>query len=98
MRCAPPGNKPTPAERDARGPWFDREVTLLADGLRTALALGGFAWEATLACAGRLGWQSPPEAGRRRPRFSRGRGGAANTGRLTEAMLDEILARARDRP
>ncbi|GMA86173.1 hypothetical protein GCM10025868_14230 [Angustibacter aerolatus] len=26
VRCAPPANRPTPAERDTCGPWLDREV------------------------------------------------------------------------
>jgi uracil-DNA glycosylase len=68
VRCAPPGNRPDPVERAACAPWLDREVTLLAPGLRAVLALGGFAWESTLACARRLGWTAP--AGR--PRFGHG--------------------------
>lgn len=115
VRCAPPGNRPTPDERDTCAPWLDREVTLLEDGLRAVLALGAFAWEASLACAARLGWTLPPQAGPRRPRFGHGaevvlsvpRGGRVRlvgsyhvsqqntfTGRLTEQMLDEVLALA----
>ena len=29
VRCAPPDNKPTPAERDACAPWLDRELRLV---------------------------------------------------------------------
>ncbi len=68
VRCAPPGNAPTPAERDACAPWLDREVALLEPTLRAVLALGAFAWQATLACAGRLGWAVPVP----RPRFGHG--------------------------
>jgi len=68
VRCAPPGNRPEPGERDACASWLDREVTLLEPGLRAVLALGAFAWEATLACARRLGWTADPP----RPRFAHG--------------------------
>jgi uracil-DNA glycosylase family 4 len=112
VRCAPPANRPDPAERDACAPWLDREVSLLEPGLRVILALGGFAWDAALGVARRAGWTAP--AGR--PRF--GHGATATlvtpsgrqveliasyhvsqqntfTGRLTEAMLDAVLADAR---
>jgi len=68
VRCAPPGNRPEPGERDACASWLDREVTLLEPGLRAVLALGGFAWEATLGCIRRLGWTADPP----RPRFAHG--------------------------
>ena len=29
VRCAPPANKPTPAERDTCAPWLDRELELV---------------------------------------------------------------------
>src|SRR5262245_59030750 len=40
VRCAPPANKPTPAERDACLPWAARELALLRPTLRVVLALG----------------------------------------------------------
>lgn len=43
VRCAPPANKPTPAERDACRPFLERELALLADA-RVAVALGAFAY------------------------------------------------------
>jgi len=110
VRCAPPANKPTPAERDTCGHWLDRDLTLVAPGLRSILALGAIGWDATLASARRLGWVVP----RPRPRFSHGAEttlitsrdrrirllGSYHvsqqntfTGKLTEAMLDEVLAR-----
>jgi uracil-DNA glycosylase len=112
VRCAPPANRPTPAERDTCAPWFDREVRLVEPTLRVVLALGGFAWEVFLACALRLGWSVPTP----RPRFAHGAAvdlarpagtpvtllatyhvSQQNTftGRLTEAMLDDVLALAR---
>ena len=66
--CAPPGNRPTPAEFAACGGWLDRELTLMAPRLTAMLALGGEAWRATLAAAQRLGWQVP----RPRPAFGHG--------------------------
>jgi uracil-DNA glycosylase family 4 len=111
VRCAPPGNRPSPAERDTCAPWFDRELTLARP--RVLLALGGFGWDAALAAARRLGWRVP----RPRPVFGHGAQGQLTrpdgvvvpllgcyhvsqqntfTGRLTEAMLDDVLQRARD--
>ncbi len=46
-RCAPPGNKPAPAELDACRPWFARDI----DGLphvRAVLALGRIAHDGVL--------------------------------------------------
>jgi len=74
VRCAPPDNAPTPAERDACAPWLDREVTLLSSHLRVVLALGAFAWDAAVGAARRQGWRVPTP----RPRFGHG----------AEAVLD----------
>jgi uracil-DNA glycosylase len=67
VRCAPPGNQPTPAERDACAHWLDAELAALTD-LRVIVALGGFAWSAALAWAGRVG----RAVGSPRPRFGHG--------------------------
>jgi len=102
VRCAPPANRPTPAERDNCLPFARRELELL-DGVRVILCLGAFAWDAALRLT-RPGL-------RPRPRFAHGAeerstDGAALlasfhvsqqntfTGRLTAAMLDRVLARA----
>ena len=45
VRCAPPDNKPTPAERDRCLPYLQRELALL-DRVRVVVVLGGFAYEA----------------------------------------------------
>src|SRR3979490_320984 len=42
VRCAPPANKPTPAERDRCRPWLAREFALLRPTLRAVGALGAF--------------------------------------------------------
>jgi uracil-DNA glycosylase family 4 len=104
-RCAPPANRPTPAERDNCLPYLARELRLLADA-RAVVALGAFAWDGVLRAAAQHGTPVRP-----RPRF--GHGTEANlgrwrligcfhpsqqntfTGKLTPLMLDEVLGRAR---
>ncbi len=46
VRCAPPANKPTVAERDACAPWLAAELSLVAEHLRVIVCLGHFAWQA----------------------------------------------------
>src|SRR5258708_18953904 len=46
VRCAPPGNKPTTAERDDCAPWLVAEISQVADTLQSIVCLGGFAWQA----------------------------------------------------
>jgi uracil-DNA glycosylase len=101
VRCAPPKNRPTTAERDRCAGYLEAEMELLP--WRVAVALGGFGWDAVLRARGWVG---------RKPRF--GHGAEAElpdgrllvgsyhvsqqntfTGRLTEAMLDEVLSTAR---
>jgi uracil-DNA glycosylase family 4 len=106
VRCAPPANAPTPAERDTCAPWLDAEIALVQPGLRVAVALGGFAWQALLGSLVRQGATVP----RPRPKFGHLAevrvGGLlvlgsfhpsqqnTFTGRLTEAMLDDVFRRA----
>jgi uracil-DNA glycosylase family 4 len=106
VRCAPPANRPTPAERDACLPWSARELGLLGD-VRVVVCLGAFAWEAALRLRRALGGGPVP---RPRPRFAHGAElqGApwtmlgcyhpsqqnTFTGRLTAEMIDAVLARA----
>ena len=68
VRCAPPANKPTPAERDACAHWLDREFALILESVRSVVALGSFAWDAALGTLGRNGLDVP----RPRPRFGHG--------------------------
>jgi uracil-DNA glycosylase family 4 len=104
VRCAPPGNHPTTRERDTCAPYLVREVAALAD-LRVTVALGAFAWDAALRTLAALGSPSRP-----RPRFGHGAEARVGpvlllgcyhpsqqntfTGRLTPAMVDDVLARA----
>jgi uracil-DNA glycosylase len=108
VRCAPPDNKPLPIERDTCAPWLDREVTLVADSLKVVVALGGYAWDAALACARRLGREHVPAkfghgaevpitlAGAEVTLLASYHPSQQNTftGRLTEPMLDAVLGRA----
>ena len=105
VRCAPPANRPTPAERDACLPYAVRELELL-DTVGVVVALGAFAWDAALRIRAASGEPVP----RPRPRFGHGAELAGErftlvgcfhvsqqntfTGKLTEAMLDDVLARA----
>jgi uracil-DNA glycosylase len=102
VRCAPPANRPLPAERDRCLPYFARELKLLVHA-GVIVCLGGFAWDAALRVL---------EAGRPRPKFGHGaevevagltllgcyHPSQQNTftGRLTEPMIDAVLARARE--
>jgi uracil-DNA glycosylase family 4 len=107
VRCAPPANKPTPAERDACLPWTVAELAHLTE-LRAVVCLGAFAWDAALRLRNALGHPAP----RPRPRFGHEvvfddavwlplvgcfHPSQQNTftGKLTEAMLDSVFARAR---
>ncbi|MFG2722126.1 uracil-DNA glycosylase [Streptomyces sp. NPDC048416] len=66
VHCAPPENKPTPAERDTCRPWLAAEITLLNP--RAIVVLGGFGWQTLLPVLADAGWQLP----RPRPRFAHG--------------------------
>jgi uracil-DNA glycosylase family 4 len=107
VRCAPPANKPTPAERDNCLPYAVRELALLRRA-RVIVCLGGFAWDAGLRIVTHSGVPRP----RPRPRFGHGAEAQAGdltligcyhpsqqntfTGKLTEPMIDAVLERARE--
>lgn len=107
VRCAPPGNRPTPGERANCHPYLERELRLLPE-TRAVLALGGFAWESVGDVAPVVFGGSPPSAP-----FAHGAcaplgpGGPllwasyhpspqnTNTGKLTLPMLVGLLRRIR---
>ncbi|HTZ44045.1 MAG TPA: uracil-DNA glycosylase [Jatrophihabitans sp.] len=117
VHCAPPANKPTPAERDTCRPWLAEELRLLTPTLRSVLVLGAFGWQALLPVLAEAGWQLPrprpafghgatvllppaataasPEAEGRAPLLLVGSYHVSQqntfTGRLTPAMLREVL-------
>jgi len=67
VRCVPPGNRPSTAERDACLPWLEREISLL-QSVRVVVTLGGFAWTNTLRALESLGGS----VARPRPKFAHG--------------------------
>ena len=105
VRCAPPGNRPLPAERDNCLPYLEAELGLL-ERIQVIVCLGGFAWDGALRALENRGAKIP----RPRPRFGHGaqmRVGDQEllgcyhpsqqntfTGRLTEPMIDEVMNRA----
>ena len=68
VRCAPPANQPTPAERATCAPWLLRDLELALPTLRSILCLGAVGWGAALAAAKASGWEVP----RPKPRFAHG--------------------------
>ena len=106
VRCAPPDNKPTPAERDTCAPWIAAELALLPT-VRAVVALGSFGWDGAVRSLVAAGAPAPS----RKPKF--GHGVVADgepwpllgcfhpsqqntfTGRLTPDMLDEVLTQAK---
>jgi uracil-DNA glycosylase family 4 len=101
VRCAPPANRPLPAERANCQPYAARELELIRPGV--IVCLGAYAWDA--AC--RLLSLRP------KPRFAHGTEHAVErgpvllgtyhpsqqntfTGKLTEDMLDAVFTRAAD--
>jgi uracil-DNA glycosylase len=68
VRCAPPQNKPSVAERDACAPWLTAELGLVAGGLRAIVCLGHFAWQAIWPQLAAVGFGVP----RPRPPFGHG--------------------------
>jgi uracil-DNA glycosylase family 4 len=101
VRCAPPGNKPTPEERDNCAPYLERELRLLADW-RVIVALGSFAHGVVASLLGvrprpQFGHGSEAPAGQGRYLLGSYHPSQQNTftGKLTEEMLDSVFARAR---
>jgi uracil-DNA glycosylase family 4 len=104
-RCAPPGNKPTPKERNRCLPYLEREIAALTE-LRSIVALGAFAWDGVLRALATLGHATP----RPKPRFGHGAASTVGpyrlvgcfhpsqqntfTGKLTPEMLDDVLRAA----
>ena len=54
VRCAPPGNKPSPEELRNCAPWVDQEIALLKE-LRVVVCLGRIAFDGLLAWEQRRG-------------------------------------------
>jgi uracil-DNA glycosylase family 4 len=110
VHCAPPDNKPTTEERRTCQSWLDQELAVITPDLRVVVALGGLAWQAATGCLRRAGWQVPSATfgHGRTVEVIAPSGGTATliasyhpsqqntfTGRLTEAMLEDVLESAR---
>ena len=109
VRCAPPGNKPTPTERDNCSHWFLAELAFLEPHLKVMIALGGFAWDQSISTLQQRGFSGAKK------KFGHGEIvefsrdcktiwliGSYHvsqqntfTGRLTEAMLDDVFHQAK---
>ncbi len=106
VRCAPPGNRPTLAERDSCLGYLHRELDLLT-AVRVIVCLGGFAWNSIRHLLRQRGLRIASGIS-----FGHGSEAAVGpyviigsyhpsqqntfTGRLTERMLDAVMNRARD--
>ncbi len=105
-RCAPPDNRPTPAERDACLPFLVREFALLSS-VRVVVCLGAWGWDGALRALAASG-----HAVRPRPRFGHGAEARVGpytllgcyhpsqqntfTGRVDQARVEAVLRRARE--
>jgi uracil-DNA glycosylase family 4 len=112
VRCAPPANAPTPAERLTCAPWLNAEWRLAGGDVRVIVALGAFGWRSALDMIRAGGGQVP----RPQPKFGHAATVAVQaahgevvllgcyhpsqqntfTGKLTPAMLDDIFAKAKE--
>jgi uracil-DNA glycosylase family 4 len=107
VKCAPPANKPTPAERDTCRSWLVQEVRLLWPGVRSVVVLGAFGWAALWPALSAADIAVPA----RMPSFGHGVEVPVDgrvvigcyhvsqqntfTRRLTAPMLDAVFERAR---
>jgi uracil-DNA glycosylase family 4 len=103
VRCAPPGNAPTPVERTTCSPWLEAEWRLVAPSVRVIVALGGFAWQAALRLLGvkpsavtKFGHGAVARPASHLALIGCYHPSQQNmfTGRLTPAMLDDVFAEA----
>jgi len=105
VRCAPPDNKPTIEERDTCLSFLVEELGHLTQA-HVIICLGGFAWDGALRVLRARG-----HVVKRKPRFGHGAEATVGpytllgsyhpsqqntfTGRLTEAMLDAVMEKAK---
>jgi uracil-DNA glycosylase family 4 len=84
VRCAPPANKPSVAERDACAPWLAAELAHVRSSVRVVVCLGQFAWQAIWPQLGKAGFPLP----RPRPAFGHGaEARVASSGGSGEVLL-----------
>ena len=108
VRCAPPDNKPSTEERHTCAPFLTHEFSLASKTANAYLALGAFAWQATISTLRKLGHEITTT------KFAHGAKVAFKdgdkkitiigsyhpsqqntfTGKLTKAMLDKVIKQA----
>jgi uracil-DNA glycosylase family 4 len=108
VRCAPPDNKPSTEERHTCAPFLTHEFSLASKTTNAYLALGSFAWQATISTLRQLGHEIETT------KFAHGskvifKNGDKKitiigsyhpsqqntfTGKLTKAMLDKVIKQA----
>lgn len=84
LHCAPPANKPTPAQKENCFPWLLEEAPRIEKTARVWFALGGIAWESALRLARETGWQW---AGKAKPKFAHGAEVALQKDRRTVTLM-----------
>jgi len=105
-KCAPPANRPSPEELATCAPFLDRELSLVKP--KVVLALGAIAWASALDAFHRAGQRVGRPRPKFAHGAELALDGApllvgsyhvsqqnTQTGRLTAAMFDEVLARVR---
>jgi uracil-DNA glycosylase len=111
VRCAPPANAPTPAERSTCAPWLTAEWRLVGGDTRVIVALGAFGWRSALDMIRAGGGEVPrpqPKFGHAAKATVRAGHGEVTllgcfhpsqqntfTGKLTTTMLDDIFGEAK---
>ena len=100
VRCAPPANKPTPLERNTCQPFLERELRLL-ENLKVVVVLGQFAYDLASRV---LVLDKRPKFGHMVETHSGPLSIVCSyhpsqqntfTGKLTQAMFDEVFVRSR---
>ena len=109
VRCAPPDNKPTIKERDTCNKWMDLEWKFIEKDLKVVIALGSFAWKAAIDILLEQGFEVKikekfchgAKSVYRKQKHEITLLGSYHpsqqntfTGRLTEAMLDQVFGTA----
>jgi uracil-DNA glycosylase len=102
VRCAPPANRPLPAERDNCLPYATEELRIMQT-VRVIVCRGAFAWEAACRIYGvrprpKFGHGAEHELPDGRMLLGSFHPSQQNTftGKLTEPMMDAVFARARE--
>jgi uracil-DNA glycosylase family 4 len=108
VRCAPPDNKPSTEERHTCAPFLTKEFLLASNTTNAYLALGSFAWQATISTLRQLGHEIETtkfahgakvrsiDADKKITIIGSYHPSQQNTftGKLTKAMLDKVIKQA----